>query len=285
MANFKLLLLQFCLFLLIFFGVQENIFAESLKERVNQFPSWNHKPSVDIAKGDLYYPEWMAGTWKATSTLIEQFAPLAPTIVTPGFEDNEQYLNVAIAFPVRFVQRREEGRGRRQQGEIGEEFNLFSNSFRLQKRLLLPNLSKTEKPTIVADRVFNGKSIAQAYLGAKNVLNVKVDPDNPNKQITLLQGKRRLISTITRRGSETPNNHEFLATEVSRQLFRSPERIYLNEVETTSDYQLMQPGKIQAQQITAIYLSPQDPDFFRAKNRPVAIYRYQLDLVSTEIGD
>ena len=31
-----------------------------------------------------------------------------------------------------------------------------------------------------------------------------------------------------------------------------------------------------ADQITAIYLSPQDPDYFKAKGQPVALYRYQL---------
>ena len=255
MANFRLLLLQFCLFILIILGIQGNVLADSLSNRIEQFPSWNSKPSVGIARGDLYYPEWMAGTWQATSTLIEQVAPLAPDIVTPGFEDNEQYLNVAIAFPVRF----------------GQEY------FTPQKRAFLPNLSKTENP-VVADRVFNGKNIAKAYLGDSNVLNVKVDPDNPNRQITLLRGDRRLVSTVTRRGTEIPKPTEFITTELTKQLFRSPERIYLNEVETTSDYKLIQPELVQAEQITAIYLSPQDPDYFHSGDRPVAIYRYKLDL-------
>ncbi len=259
MANFRFLLLQFCLFVLIVFGVPQNVLAGSLLDRIQQFPSWNSKPSVGIARGDLYYPEWMAGTWQATSTLVEQVAPLAPDIVTPGFEDNEQYLNVEIAFPVRF----------------GRKY------FQSQNRSFLPDLSKTENP-VVADRVFNGKNIAQAYLGDNNVLNVKVDPDNPNKQITLLRGERRLISTVTRRGTEIPESREFIATELTKQLFRSPERIYLNEVETTSDYKLIQPELIQAQQITAIYLSPQDPDYFRSGDHPVAIYRYQLDLEKIE---
>ncbi|MDJ0747575.1 MAG: hypothetical protein QNJ32_30160 [Xenococcaceae cyanobacterium MO_167.B27] len=255
MANFRLLLLQFCLLVLILFGVEDNVLAGSLKDRFEQFPYWNNRPPVAIARGDLYYPEWMAGEWEATSTLIEQVAPLAPDIVTPGFEDNQQYLNKAIAFRVRF----------------GQEY------FIPQKRLFLPNLSRVENP-VVADRVFNGKNIAKAYLGDNNVFDVKVDPDNPNKQITLLRGERRLISTVTGRGTETPQPTEFIATEVTKQLFRSPARIYLNEVETTSDYKLIEPGKIQAEQITAIYLSPQDPDYFQASDRPVAIYRYRLSL-------
>ena len=37
-------------------------------------------------------------------------------------------------------------------------------------------------------------------------------------------------------------------------------------------------SKIEAEQITAIYLSPQDPDYFTAAGRPVALYRYELIL-------
>ena len=35
---------------------------------------------------------------------------------------------------------------------------------------------------------------------------------------------------------------------------------------------------IEANQITAIYLSPQDPNYFLVANHPVALYRYQLEL-------
>ncbi len=247
--------LQLSLFFSIIFVFQTNVLAESLSQRIEQFPDWDHKPLVTRAKGDLYYPEWMAGTWEATSTLTEQVAPLAPDIVTPGFEDNQQYLNQKIVFPVRF----------------GQEY------FTPPQKFLLPNSNKIEHP-VVADRVFNGENIARAYLGENNVYQVKVDPDNPNKQITLLRGERRVISTITGRGTETPHPNEFIATEVTKQLFRSPEKIYLNEVETTSDYKLIQPNTIEATQITAIYLSPQDPNFFPAGDRPVAIYRYHLSL-------
>ncbi|MGL5079651.1 MAG: DUF6816 family protein, partial [Waterburya sp.] len=74
------------------------------------------------------------------------------------------------------------------------------------------------------------------------------------------------------------NEQEFITTEITQQLFKSPAKIYLNEVEITSDYQLIDSNNINAEQITAIYLSPQDPDYFKAGDRPVALYRYHLDL-------
>ncbi|MEO0834588.1 MAG: DUF6816 family protein [Cyanobacteria bacterium J06642_3] len=229
-------------------------YAGTIAERIEQFPQWTNKPKLKLAKGDLKYPEWMAGTWSVESILTEQFAPLAPDIVTPGFEDNQNYLNQAIAFEVR-----------------------FGTEYETRPQGLLSRL-KSSQASVVADRGFNGQKIAQAYLGDDNVYRVKVDPDNPNQQITFLKGDRKLISKITGRTQETPDKNQFIATEMTQQLFRSPERLYLNEVETTSNYQLLDPTNISAEQITAIYLSPQDPDYFTAGDRPVALYHYHLDL-------
>lgn len=229
--------------------------ANSLSDRLELFPQWDGKPSVEVARGDLHYPDWMFGTWEATSTLIEQVAPLSPDIVTPGFEDNQQYLNRPIQFQVKFIEQ-----------QLRETKNWFKNR------------SQVDRTVIIADLAFNGKNIAEAYLGNKNIVGVKVDPDNPNKQITLLEGERSLISSVTERATEIPQVDRFIATEITKQLFRSPEKIYLNEVETTSDYHLQASGEIDGEQITAIYLSPQDPNYFKAIDRPVAIYRYRLHL-------
>ena len=240
-----------CTILVIFFVFNQSANALSLSQRIDQFPEWKSKPTVRVAKGDLAYPEWMEGTWQVTSTLLEQIAPLAPDIVTPGFESSQKDLNKPYKFMVRF----------------GKDYFSPSKQF-----------SIADKIPVVADRAFNGQHIAEAYLGKENVLTVEVDPDNPNNQITKLKGDRRLIAKVTGRAKETPQKDKFIATEVTQQLFRSNERIYLNEVETTSAYHLLKPGKIEAEQITAIYLSPQDPDYFTAVGRPVALYRYHLSL-------
>ena len=242
------------LVLLILLSFVSSVEASTLVDRLDRFPQWQSKPPVKLAQGDLEYPEWMAGTWNASSTLVEQVAPLAPKIVTPGFESNKSYLNKAIAFQVRF----------------GKEYYIP------QSKLFSP--FQNNKPGVVADRAFNGKNIARAYLGNDNVYQVKVDPNNPNQQITLLKGERKLVSKITGRAREMPTTNKFIATEVTQQFFTSPERIYLNEVETTSVYQLLESGNIAGEQITAIYLSPQDPDYFSAGDRPVALYRYHLHL-------
>lgn len=233
--------------------------AGQLSDRVAQFPDWQGKPSVRVATGDLVYPDWMEGTWKVTSTLVEQIAPLAPEVVSPGFESNRRYLNQPMQFLVRF--------------ERVEQVQPKSRD------RIVP-LPQSTQSGIVADRAFNGLNIAQAYLGDSAIRSVKVDPTSANRQITELRSGQQLISIVTGRGTETPSRDRFIATEVTNQYFSSTNQPYLNQVETTTTYhQLPYPELgIEATQITAIYLSPQDPDYFKAFDKPVALYRYKLYL-------
>ncbi|MEM1368559.1 MAG: DUF6816 family protein [Cyanobacteria bacterium P01_H01_bin.15] len=230
--------------------------AGELSERLAMFPLWSGKPSLDIAVGDLIYPDWFEGTWRVRSVLKTQIAPLAPEIVTPGFQQNEQYLEEPVSFEVRF---RPTSQG--------------------LKTGVLPSVFGSQLP-VVSDRAFNGLRIARAYLGESGVRKVKVDPANPNRQLTELADQQVLVSTVTARASETPSAREFISSELTQQQFRGQRRtsIYLNQVETTTGYRQIMTGQIQADQVTAIYLSPQDPNFFDAGGRPVALYRYHLDL-------
>jgi hypothetical protein len=66
--------------------------AGNLSDRLTNYPRWMTKPVVSFASGDLAYPDWMVGNWTVTSTLIDLTAPLAPQIITPGFESNRRYL-------------------------------------------------------------------------------------------------------------------------------------------------------------------------------------------------
>ncbi len=228
--------------------------ASSLADRLASFPDWQGKPPMQVSQGDLIYPDWFAGRWQVTTTLTKMVAPFAPDVVTPGFESNRQFIDQPILFPVRFVE---------------------------EKRGLLP----CGKRGIISDRAFNGMSLAKAYLGDRPVLAVKVDPTNPNRQITLLRDERELVSTVTTRAIESAEPNQFITSEVFQQEFRSVSQLYFNQVENTTAYQ-RQVGEnlaIVADQVTAIYLSPQDPDYFKTLDnlvpRPVALYRYRLEFV------
>jgi hypothetical protein len=272
-------LLQSIFALLLLLGqvlAQGQALAGELQQRVAQFPQWQHKPTVRLSQNELTYPQWMAGTWTVTSTLVDMVAPLAPDVITPGFEGNRQFLHQPMTFRVRFVP------------QLPQALGLGQLPF-AQRRTGMPD-------RIVADRAFNGLNLAVAYLGAPGVLSVTVDPRQPNRQITQLPKGRTLVSIVTGQASEQPEPYRFIATELCQQVFRGTARPYLNEVETTTqyDYQAATPRLIHAQQITAIYLSPQDPNYFqvdklvgtsgrRGRDVPVALYRYQLDLAKLDV--
>ncbi|HEY9646739.1 MAG TPA: hypothetical protein V6C88_10230 [Chroococcidiopsis sp.] len=260
-------------------GMGDRVWAGPLADRIAQFPEWQSLPALQPAKGDLAYPDWFAGTWDVTTTLVDLVAPLAPELTTPGFEGNRQYVGQPVPFQARFV---------RQVGERSPQVSLQ-----------LPQLPWGQPPTpaLVSDRAFNGLNLARAYLDQAGqsksmVLAVKVDPRNPNRQLTILRGsapdaalqERQLLSTVTARATEAPSADRFITTELFQQEFRGAPQLYFNQVETTTAYQHLADGSpaigspaIAADQITAIYLSPQDPDYFKAGDRPVALYRYRME--------
>ncbi|WP_206813978.1 DUF6816 family protein [Chroococcus sp. FPU101] len=229
------------------------VLAETILERFSTYPDWHHKPLIKERKGDIYYPEWLQGIWNVTSILTEQIAPFAPSLVTPGFESNRRYLEQPITFTVRF------------QSQTTSE----------PQKWPLPPLSSTTSK-IIADRKFNGLHIAQAYLGETGVLSVETVRQNPTCLITILPQQRQLISTTIGHSQDSPSTGQFIATELTQQQFKIDSSLFINEVETTTAYHLVNPKQIEAEQITAIYLSPQDPNYFQAFDQPVALYRYRL---------
>jgi hypothetical protein len=212
--------------------------AGPLQDRIAQYPNWTTSPPVRSANKR----DLAYPTWFAgdwqATTTLIDLTAPQPNVTSPGFESSRQSLNQPIDFAVRFV--------------------------------------LDAKGDIVSDRAYNGLNIARAYLGESSIIRVEVDPTNPNKQATLLANDRQLISIVNGRAIEsTPD--EFITTEVFQQIFRGTSQPYLNSVETTTSYH--QDGdQIKADQITAIYLSPKDADYFKAIGKPVALYRYTLTL-------
>lgn len=253
----------FCLMVLFLFGSGTSLAGE-LAQRLVNFPQWEKLTSVQQAVGDLIYPEWMEGSWQVTSTLVDLVAPLAPDIVTPGFAGSRSQLNQPVSFLVRFIK------------TPAPHYFLGLKIF--------PKI-EPKSPDLVADRVFNSLNLARAYLGDDAVLAVKVDPTSPHRQITFLRGERQLISIVTARATETTPDGEFITTELFQQLFKGSSIPYLNSVEATTAYHQVTGSSptIEAEQVTAVYLSPQDPDYFVAGSHPVALYRYHLKFLPSEL--
>ncbi len=233
--------------------------AESLPDRWTSYPQWSSLPPLEARKGEISYPEWLAGTWRVTSTLVEQIAPLAPDITSPGFEKNSTYLRKPVQFMVKFSD----------QTPL-PEFNWA-----------LSDLVKTPR-VIVPDRRFNTESIAQAYLGEDLKVTVQIKSQPSPRLITIFPQQKRLVSTVLGHSQVVLNEDQFLASELTNQQFIAGGSQYLNQVETTTAYRHLGLGKIEASQITAVYLSPADPDYFAANNHPIALYRYELTLDAVE---
>ncbi|MEO0868613.1 MAG: DUF6816 family protein, partial [Cyanobacteria bacterium J06642_11] len=190
-------LLWITLLVLVWLLCSGEAIASPLSGRVAAFPNWSNKPPVQPSEGDLVYPSWMNGTWEMTSTLKDMVAPLAPDVVTPGFEGNRQFMDQPIVAEIRF------------------------QTARVAQGKFLNQPLKTTKG-VVSDRAFNGLNLARAYLGDDWVQAVKVDPENPNRQITFLKDRQQLVSTVTGRAVEKPDEHTFITTEVIQIHCRSP---------------------------------------------------------------
>lgn len=226
-----------------------------LADRIVQYPYWEHQLSLPTPSQELIFPSWFEGKWNVTNILTEQIAPLSPKFKTPGFDSNKEYLDKNILFSVQFIPT-----------ILTPKNDNFVPSIVNKKQVIIP------------DRAFNGLAIAQAYLGEENVKEVMINKKNSTEQITKFKGENELISTVIGRQQETVSEDKFITSEITRQFFRRPNSVYLNLVETTTKYELINPNYIQGKQVTAIYLSPQDPDYFLAFDQPVALYYYTLDL-------
>ncbi|HEY9826975.1 MAG TPA: hypothetical protein V6D19_16165 [Stenomitos sp.] len=242
--------------------------AGALETRLLQFPDWRSLPDLPTAQADLYYPQWMAGEWQVDSILTEAVSPLAPEIVSPGFAAISAQLHQPVHFRVRFQPAVVSG---------------------VERGLWVPQ-SVGQKQRLVADRVYNGMNLAEAELGKGVIESIRLDPRSPNAQVVRFADGQTLATQISNRATETPSADVFISSELYRQTFRNAVQIYLNQVENTIAYRrivsdqpdsLAQPH-IEAEQITAIYLSPQDPAYFKAQGRPVALYRYRLRLEAVE---
>ena len=146
---------------------------------------------------------------------------------------------------------------------------------------------------VVGDRAFNALSIGKAVLG-EQLLAVRSDPANPNRQIALLADRQELESQVVGRRSETPaitggskaaggstaagsstagstaaanptaavrstagsTAPEFWADELSLQVLHGPGEPRLSRVETLSHFVLQADGSILGEQWQASYPSP-----------------------------
>ena len=220
-----------------------------LPARAAQWPEWSlPAPLPRPERQDLIYPAWFAGRWQVSSG--------------------------AISFEARFCQQPELGKQQNQcqQPDLGKPGGGQPE---------VAGESAPGKAAVVGDRAFNALSIGKAVLG-EQLLSVRSDPANPNRQIALLADRQELESQVVGRRSEIPavmggstaaggptaagsstadpttnsTAPEFWADELSLQLLHGPGEPRLSRVETLSHFVLQADGSIQGEQWQASYPSP-----------------------------
>jgi hypothetical protein len=228
-----------------------------LPARAAQWPEWSlPAPLPRPERQDLIYPAWFAGRWQVSSG--------------------------AISFEARFCQRPE---------VMGKQPHVCQSPDP-GKPPELGQPGRGER-AVVGDRAFNALSIGKAVLG-EQLLSVRSDPANPNRQIALLADRQELESQVVGRRSETPpitesstaaggstaagsstagstaaadptaagrstagsTAPEFWADELSLQVLHGPGEPRLSRVETLSHFVLQADGSIQGEQWQASYPSP-----------------------------
>ena len=110
---------------------------------------------------------------------------------------------------------------------------------------------------VVGDRAFNARSVGEALLGPQ-LLQVRNDPRNPNRQLADLRDDQQLESTVTGRRSEQPGPDIFLADELSLQVLHGPGDPRVSQVETLNRYRRVSPDRIEAEQWQVSYGSPSE---------------------------
>ncbi len=115
--------------------------------------------------------------------------------------------------------------------------------------------STDPKGQVVGDRAYNASAIGRALLGPQ-LLEVRNDPRNPNRQLAELRDDQQLESTVVGRRSSQASEGEFLADELALQVLHGPGEPRVSRVETLSRYRLEADGSISGEQWQASYPSP-----------------------------
>lgn len=217
-------------------------------------------PSYGMEGPDVIYPSWFSGTWNANSKTTDVQAPCGVALFggNATFSTAQREIGTSLLYTSRFV-------------PIGDASG------------------------VIADREYNVKSIAKVAMGANSVVDVSLATPNqfscllsPNGSPTLLQ----VDLIVLNRRQEIISDTEFHCSEVVREIvspvgvdksaLASRRAPLLKEVETTSLYQFVLPGKVTCRQRSATFLLPsqQDPMALKmweaTRGRPIDVRFYDV---------
>jgi hypothetical protein len=254
-------------------GSLENLY---LMPRLDAAPGSITQPSY-LAPWDpktIYYPRWLFGQWNVTSTFTRVATPLRK-YVPEGFlqQANAPSKDGGVGSTYKYALR---------------FYSTLPDTFLNNARFML-GLGYPED-AIIADKAFNTKQTSDAFLGYPGaVASVEFDPrDSPLRQTVELSRlgpdmvpllPRRIELYVNALKSEQPGGKEgdgnvFVTSELARQVLIAVRDVQVTDYEVINEYRLVGQGKIEGRQRSLLYLQPQDPNYFRAGNKAVAVYDY-----------
>lgn len=250
--------------------------AESLSARFDSPEALRQPPY--LAPWDdkmLYFPRWMFGEWRVTSTFKAVHLPLGRRFVPEGYLQasdapaDEGGPGSVYSYTLRYYSTLPD---------------TFDNNARVLLGLGMPH------DAIIPDRAFNTKSTSDAFLGYEGaVQSVEYDPSKaPLRQTVTLSTlgpdaaplpPRRIelyINALHR--EESQNGDAFYTSELARQVFVAVRDVKVSDYEVLNEFRKVGPGKVVGRQRSILYLNPQDELFFQAGNRGVAVYDYDFEM-------
>ncbi len=221
----------------------------------------------------LYYPSWLFGEWRVTSTLKAFTTPRGERFV-PGraAEAAAEDLNKPVTFAARFYSTLPDTR---------------ENGLRVALGLL-------PRDAIIADRAFNTESLTNASIAAAPgtppdappaVRAVEYDPrESPDAlRVTYTGGRRAELFLSGMRTDPVPEDGAyappvFRTAECSRQTTVGARSVDVRDYQILSRFERLSPSRVRMRQRVGIYLTAQAPLYFEAINVAVAIYDYDLEM-------
>nr|QFB70720.1 chloroplast hypothetical protein 3 [Chlorella ohadii] len=221
------------------------------------------------APKQIFYPRYLFGEWEVEMEFTALRTPLGRQFVPPGF------LQAAEASP--------------EEGGLGSRYAFrqrfystlpptLDNELRVNLGLGMP------QDAIVSDRAFNTRETTNAFLGYAAVEAVEYDPrDAPLRETVTLSRlapdmaplpPRRLELYINHLSSEEGPGGSFLTSELCRQVLLGVRQVEVKDYEIMHEYRLQPDGSLRGRQRSCLYLQPQEPRFFEAGGRAVAVYDY-----------
>jgi len=216
-------------------------------------------PIFNIPPKQQVYPDWLEGSWQATSTFAGFEFPTLPRAQVMRQDDVPGFKKCSI---IDFA-------------DVGKSPLEYNMSF------------VKDQGVVVEDLPFNLRSSVAAHLGGKGrITSVDYNPQSDPNRITIrllaTKNAERVELFVNARDSEQPPEEPdlFLSSEYRRQVTFSSRvaQGYNCNYQHFRTFQRVGPDKLRLNVLTASYLDPLSPLYFDTFDKPAIVYAHELEL-------